>query len=482
MSSRSRWKLLSVLIVASAILGVVGWQQSLPQTRPPTTVTITPWTTTASATQTTVAPQRQTEWIRIWEVKPINYYLSLLESNRTAPYAQLATELRKLPDMTNATAVAKITYLALNATNPEVKHAFEIVIRTGIPDQKSLRWSVPIWNVQLQILYWLASSTDFQKDDTIPLAVAISNGIWSAVGDNEVAEAVKVDTQNLLIFLRDTDQLQSQRGLPRLADYPLEAKVALAWTGGNTATNGPHSLKNVYFKQGIKLGLKGYKWNTVEVSTLKEMREFMDREKLIAQVVDETVARLEEFFMFGGTDGWGGHWFFTLDRSSPYFNRTLVVDGEEVCTHNMQNVDFEWQFFNEHGKGIGVCDDEMALVGALCKSWGIAAISITYFNEYPTDPGHDHIVYFAPPNQWKAYSKQLNIAAKAKHPLCLLVYKPMLPSIIVSYNSEAKEYQYAVYVFCPNILGTEIQTMFNTGIPASRMRQWFWNLSTEYGS
>jgi hypothetical protein len=108
MSSGGRWKLLGVLLVASTLLGVVGWQQFLPQPKAPTTVTITPWTTTVSATQTTVTPQGQIEWIRIGEVKPVDYYLSLLKSNRTAPYGQLFWELRKLPELTNATAVAKI--------------------------------------------------------------------------------------------------------------------------------------------------------------------------------------------------------------------------------------------------------------------------------------------------------------------------------------------------------------------------------------
>jgi hypothetical protein len=77
--------------------------------------------TTVTGSQTGVTPIRSIEWIKISQVKLINYYLSLLESNGTQPYVQLAKELRKLPDLTNATAVAKITYLALNATNPEVK-------------------------------------------------------------------------------------------------------------------------------------------------------------------------------------------------------------------------------------------------------------------------------------------------------------------------------------------------------------------------
>ena len=41
--------------------------------------------------------------------QPLDYYLALLESNRTEPYASLAAESRKLLDLRNRTAVAKIT-------------------------------------------------------------------------------------------------------------------------------------------------------------------------------------------------------------------------------------------------------------------------------------------------------------------------------------------------------------------------------------
>jgi hypothetical protein len=437
---------------------------------------------TASSTVTSSATLAETvQWINVTGNQPVSYYLKLLESNDTEPYVQLAKELRRLPDLKNATALAKITYLALNATNPEVKEAFELMMKGGTPAPGDFTYAVPSYNTELQVLYWLACQNEFKKDDTLALAIATANGIWLGVGDDEVAKAVRNDTKNLLGFFRETNELQNSRGFSQLEDYPLEAKVALAWTASNTATNGPHSLKDRYFETGTRLGMKGYKWNTVETSTLRAMREFMDREGLVSRSVDDTASKLEEFFMFGGTNDWGGHWFLTLDRRSPYYNRTIVVDGEEVAAHNIQNVDFEWHFFLEHGKGIGVCDDEMAFLSALCKSWGIATTTITYNNEYPTDPGHTHIVYFAPPNLWKAYVKQLNIAASAEHPLHLFIYKPTFPAAIVNYNSEVKEYHYVNYVYCRNIAGTEIRAMFTAGIRTDKMRGWFFSFSTEYG-
>jgi len=110
-------------------LGGVGSYLTFYQQTGTQTITVTPVVTTAETTQATVRPSRPIEWIQVGQVKPINYYLSLLESNGTQPYVQLAKELRNLPELTNATAVAKITYLALNASNPEVKEAFELLIK-----------------------------------------------------------------------------------------------------------------------------------------------------------------------------------------------------------------------------------------------------------------------------------------------------------------------------------------------------------------
>jgi hypothetical protein len=46
-------------------------------------------------------------WINIIATRSVGYYLGLLQTNGAEPYVQLARELRKLPDLTNATAVAK---------------------------------------------------------------------------------------------------------------------------------------------------------------------------------------------------------------------------------------------------------------------------------------------------------------------------------------------------------------------------------------
>jgi hypothetical protein len=125
-STPHRGKILGILILVVVALGSVG--AYLVSNRPLGTTTLGQTSTTAlssSSTSTQIATTSTTsvtwppiQWITVGKVRPVNYYLTLLESNGTQPYLRLGEELRRLPDLTNATAVATITYLALNATDP----------------------------------------------------------------------------------------------------------------------------------------------------------------------------------------------------------------------------------------------------------------------------------------------------------------------------------------------------------------------------
>jgi hypothetical protein len=187
--------------------------------------------TQASGSETTSTTVVPVQWMTVEQVESIDYYLSLLESNSTARYVQLATELRKLPDLGNATAVAKITYLALNARNPEVKEAFQLMMFGGTPAPQDLTYvqSVSNFNTEPEVLYWLACQNRFKEDDTLVLATAMTHGLWVTMGDWDVMQAVHKDVSDFLVFLRTIADVQRERGYFNLESYPLEAKICLAW-------------------------------------------------------------------------------------------------------------------------------------------------------------------------------------------------------------------------------------------------------------
>ena len=413
-------KLVALALVAIVVAAGAGYwfltpkMQNEPASIVQHTSLLTPSERTQISTTSTTPTSGTTTWINASASQPTSYYLSLLESNGAKPYVELAKELRKLPDLKNATAVAKITYLALNARNPEVKEAFELMIQGGTPDPRDFTYTVPNYNTELQVLYWLACRNEFKKDDTLALANAMANGLWVTMGDGKVREAVKKDTSDLLAFFRETNEFQRVKGYTQLESYSIEAKLALTWTGNSSPTTYTRRYDR-YSK--TRMPLDDYLWDTVSVNSLRQMRQIVtDREWLHADA-GVTVSNLEYYFYFEKGVAKSDHWDFTLGRDDKIF-----VDGKEVLNKNIQNVDWLLEYFLRNGKGIGVCTDEAAFVDAFSKSWGIVTTFVDRQTLVPPEQippgmstdehavGHEYVTYFDPStHSWKADERQLDV-------------------------------------------------------------------------
>jgi len=426
--------------------------------------------TTASSTEPTTVTSETAQWINVGLAKSVSQYVSLLKSSGSQPYVELGWELQALPDATNATAVAKIAYLALNATNPEVKEAFELMMKGGTPSPSDFSYPVPKYNTELEVLYWLALRNEFKKDDTLALAIAMVNGLWLTLGDDQVKQSTKEDTSELLTFFRETDQLQSSRGFQRLEHLPLEAKTCLAWTGGYSTSGGrPYPLQQY---KDRKLPLRGYLWDTVSVQTLRRMRDLMEMKHWIVPNVDTTVALVENYLFFST------HWKYTGNTETDY----IEVDGEKVLVHDMNNVDFTFDHFFKYDQGFGDCGDESGLVDGFSKSWGIAA---TYVLHQSYDSGmtkivwsHMKISYYEPESgRWKICEEQLNVGINEPYSYTLYVYRPpvKIPGYLSHHPSPSFRlpgYGNMCYVFERQLSAGEIKSMFLAGITRASMKQW----------
>jgi len=453
-------------------------------------MTVTPTATTVTGPQTTVIPAKPTEWIRIKEVKPVDYYLSLLFSNGTAPYGQLYWQLRKLPSLTNATAVAKITYLALNATNPEVKEAFELMIKGGIPYLGDFKYSVPDYNTELQVLYWLACQSEFKKGDTLALAVAMTHGLWVTMGDEQVKDAVRRDINDLLAFFRETNDKQRQAGCSELEDYPLEAKLCLTWTGSITPYSGEYGLSKERWSNDYtqkKLDIKAYRWDAVNVTTLRSMQEIIQRKQWLNKDVNEMIARIEYYFYFEGRrrygDAWrSNHWIYCNQERN---NGFIELGGEKHRNWRLFAPNHQFDFYLQNDYVTGSCLDETVFIGAWAKSWGISTTAMWSICNDPNVTTHAYSIYYDPSDKsWKAYGEQLAWyvvepgGLGVKHDLVLLlIFKPPM---------QQKEYlRIFTFTIPPDIsVGNMFTTfqkgftlasvrgMFSDGVPTAQMRQW----------
>ena len=445
-------------------------------------------TLTSSTSSPTTSAAENTLWINVTAAKPVSYYISLLKSAGGEPYVELGWELQALPDATNATAVAEITYLALNGTNPEVKEAFQLMMKGGTPSPSDFRYAVPNYNTELQILYWLACQNEFKKDDTLALAIAMVNGLWITMGDNQVREAVRKDTSDLLAFFRETSELQRQKGQYQLEDYPLEAKVALAWTGSQTASpeGGPFSLSGnaptpswspIDFTSQ-RLQLRHYRWDTVSIDTLVSMRDLLRKNDWVKRTVAETVNFLD-LYLFANVWGMpGGHWNFTGS-----WDERITVDDIPIAPRNFVNVDFEYEYFLKHGSGIGVCQDEVAFLDALLKSSGIAVITSGWELIWKDNmEGHGFVLYYEPSTKiWMGPEVQLTKwnGHPGDTPIGFFVYKPPIAQLgFLRWHriDWSVEKTLPVYDAKPRhtmiITYQRMHDMFTVGTPTSEMKQW----------
>ena len=431
--------------------------------------------TSPSAASSAATSTETTLWLNVTATHPVSYYISLLKSAGAQPYVELGWELQALPDATNATAVAKITYLALNATNPEVKEAFQLIMKGGTAAPGDFQYGVPNYNTELQVLYWLALQNQFKKDDTLALAVAIVNGLWITMGDGQVREAVKKDSSDLFAFFRETNEIQRSKGYFQLEDYPLEAKICLAYTSSIGTYDGLHSISRLVEKPA---DLTHYRWVRYDVGLLLKMREIAFEKGWAEQSTDATVKNIEEYFYFSGA---AQHWTYsTRTGDIPGVTESLIeVDGELVPDHSIYNLHFYLDQYLTTGKGLGDCGDETYFMEAWSKSLGIATSFVLHqiiVNEQYH--GHAHMIYYEPLTRtWKAYVEQLAYGMYGNLPdlsYYVFVFRPPVKLAGYFAFSPIKEARMGMSgtVYVTRYTPAQFRRAFASGLAASEMKQW----------
>jgi hypothetical protein len=454
---------------SSEIVNYTSAETSLEVNRrtPEQTLTTSTSSPTASAAETTL-------WINVTAAKPVSYYISLLKAAGAQPYVELGWELQALPDATNATAVAKITYLALDATNPEVKEAFTLMMNGGTPDPGDFTYSVPQYNTELQVLYRLAEQNEFKKDDTLALSIAMVNGLWVTMGDEQVRQAVYNDTSDLLKFFRETNEIQAAGGYYRLEGYPLEAKVALVWTGGYT-TLGTRVFPLLRYRS-TRLPLEAYKWDSISIETLENARSSLLERHWVGRNNHETIRNLEDYF-FGEFLGTGhNHWIYTGQQETT----TMIIDGIQVLNHDFGNSNFVLKYFLSNGVGIGDCGEESNLVNTYAKSYGIPTL-ITLNWAFKSEKSsadnlfwtHARVIFYEEAGVWRVYEKQIYPNDPQETQAVVSGNIPYFYIFVPFINQEFPRGDFNFWnIYLPRSTRESNHTLLVEGIPRNIMKQW----------
>jgi hypothetical protein len=406
------------------------------------------------------------------------YYLDELEKN---DYGSLKEEILKIPDPKNdidsIEALEDIVYLALDG-NPyeeyedrfdpgkitkktETQEAFDLMLKGGTPDPSDFEYAIAKYNTELQVLYWLAEQNEFKNEDTLVLATAMVNGLWVTMGDEQVRNAVHEDANSILDYFRETNEWQRTRDYYQLEDYPLEAMVALGWTGNRTLNRDPFGLQK--FKND-KLPLGAYLHNTVNVSTLKDMRRESERYKWVNRDINKFIEHIEENFFFSGIrKNWDYH---------------TGENEEEIDKIVSTNIDVQyWDLYKRGLRCRGDCGAETGFVDAWVKSTGGASTTI-WRHTFPREPikRHNHVIYFDPSSDlWKAYEKQLEEPDREMQTIYdLWIYKPPVNQINILYEvgHGTGDWKGNPYYLIKNITLGRIRNMFLCGTKTSEMKEW----------
>ena len=409
------------------------------------------------------------------KVRSVDYYETLLKTNGTQPYQLLGEELRLIPDLTNASAVAKITYLALNATNPQVKEAFESMMIGGIPDPEDYGYSVPSYNTELEVLYWLACQNQFKKDDTLALSIAMVNGLWVTIGDEQVRAAVRNDTTDLLNFFRETDEMQSASGFHRLEEYPLEAKVALVWTGGLSVDVAKQFAASLYLQKPYPL--TAYQWCVTSVDTLREMRKIIMENGWWQADVNKLENQLVDYFWYDGP-----HWVYTL-HGGP--SATITANGVNMT--NWEYGSSNYIFWNQYMKTeiiYGVSYDFLPFIDSWLKSAGVASndVWMTVAERPRYHNFNDFVIYYDPASgNWTAYVREIGDWQFGATPAEFILFRPPIhqQSYLRDIENQRENdinlssgvnFDQSVYVDVGWVYCTMFGTSFAHGIPQSTGR------------
>jgi len=366
---------------------------------------------TVELTHAPAASISEAQLLTVWHplittkmIQSVAYYLTLLRSNGTLPYSELASQIEELPNADNATAIAQIAFLALNSSNPNVKQGFEMMLSSGAPASDEFGYQVPTWNAELWNLYNLASNVAFGRNDTIPLAIAIDDGIFAVMGDSSVQSQVRVDDAAMLRLSREIMLWQSQHRMTLLSGLPFEALLYWAWRGSTTTLSdedgGPLPLA-IYVN--TKMPLSAYLWDTISPETLRDMRaDVASLWPPALSSVNDIARDVETYLYFTTFRPWDYHY----DDGT-----TINVYGVTVTSGAVVNVN--WQYYERFRKGLpgfGYCVAETAFAEAWLKSVGIATAVIRRYPVSDAYLGHLHTIYYDPAAQvWKGYYRQVSL-------------------------------------------------------------------------
>lgn len=357
-------------------------------------------------------------------------------------FTTLIKDFEDLPDIEDGvdpeemTAKARILLL-LQSDDPEIKRAFKIMQEYGRPSNFT-NYDFPTHNTQLEVLLWLAEAREISEYDRIALAIALDYGAVLAISDEEVKNAMNDYVLNLYDYFVETDMIVPWN----IKEYSLEEDIALVW--GANGINYPlffeevgqypsrtkyseigipryHNLNWINAFQDNKMGIGDFNWLFVDMSTLREIREFLMQDMFSGEYekagVDD-ISNGVDYRLMHSLD-------YHTDHPSSEVHYVEIED-KVMPGCGLSNPDWQWEHFREEGSIVGNCRDVACMSIFFMKGMGIPAIAIGLKSE---SFGHHVVVFYdISVDLWKITDNQQRIIERyvATPDLCVSRYFPII--------------------------------------------------------
>jgi len=314
-----------------------------------------------------------------------------LEKNSN--FTTLIEDFENLPEIEDGVSLKeknakeKILFL-LRSDDTEIEKAFETMQKYGRP-LNFTNYDFPTHNTQLEVLLWLAEEREISNYDRIALAIALDYGAVLAISEEEVKKELKVYVLDLYDYFVETDAIVPWE----IEEYPLDADIALVWCANGmnhplffekvgqypegATFNRVLTTTNYYYLDWIdifkdkRMSKEDFNWLFVDVSTLREVREFLMHDMFSEGFEKARVDEIANEIDFMLTHSLEHYTYYPWTEIS-----YVEVEGRITPGCALSNPDWQWKRFKEKKRIMGNCADVSSTNSFFLKSINLPAFVI----------------------------------------------------------------------------------------------------------
>jgi len=397
----------------------------------------------------------------------------------------LKRELAAVPGISDGVRLRILNQYA-NTNRVDIKEAYSIILKghnlhsllqKGGKDIVAPKYGVSDYNTALRIVAEIFDKNDVKDDDLLPLSMGVANSLLIAFGDDSVVRETLKKCGDYYRFLAETSDMQKEKGLPLLRDYPLEAQVFLSilW---NSDLRGPDYPKDMALKSDVfgnvmdrKISLRRFNWCTITIDNLYRLRNHFTKTGQFSPNFRNNVRAVLSFInddkkwkypIRSNMDKASVDLMYKLGMGTPL--EYMTFEGIECKNANWNNPNYAIEKLLAGENFYGWCTDVRQSTPFIAASMGIAAVQ-TGGGIYHLGSEYSHyfVLYYIPRHEVWIRDTRDYISNPLDSPTPILLKKA--PLNLGTYWKGGNEVFYV-----QNCRPSDLKLFYDSGVPADLVR------------